>query len=176
MHNFGPAAEREEWVYGAQRPSYPSSSVDQEKVSEWINFMKEHDISRVVCLLNEEQLEHYPDDLLKQYRQEFGDQNVLHAPIQDYRLCEQEMMLTEILPFLDESMESKKKVVVHCSYGSGRTGHVLAGWLAHSRKMTPLDAIKSVKNVKGVKRNPEEGVQNGYATSEELMALLAVCR
>jgi hypothetical protein len=76
--NFAPASMRDEIVYGADRPGY-----ELEQVNEWIEFMLERGIRRVVCLLDDERLTKY-DDLLGAYRRRFTA--VTHAAIDDYGL------------------------------------------------------------------------------------------
>jgi hypothetical protein len=61
----------------------------------------------------------------------------------------------------------KQKVVVHCSGGSGRTGHVLAAWLVYFRNSTMEDALDGVKKANGASRNPFEAIQMGNATAEK---------
>ena len=68
--------------------------------------------------------------------------------------------------FLSASDEAGEKVVVHCSAGSGRTGHVLAGWLVYGRGYDPEDAIKEIETMG---RNPREA-------GEDLLGLLETCR
>jgi len=164
--NFGPA----QWiVYGAQRPGYPSKRVDADAVNQWIQFMKSAGILRVCCLLPDEQLEYYSLDLVAAYRQAFGDRNVCHAKVTDYHLCDAQVLNERILPFLRESERLRMPVVVHCSGGSGRTGHVLAAWLVRDRGLTVRRALSAVRDAG---RNPEEAVQCEKATYEELEALL----
>jgi protein-tyrosine phosphatase len=54
---------------------------------------------------------------------------------------------------LVEADQQGEKVVVHCGGGVGRTGHVLAAWLVHSRGFSNQAAITAVKQAG---RNPYE--------------------
>lgn len=58
---------------------------------------------------------------------------------------------------------------MHCSGGLGRTGHILAAWLAHGRGFSPAAALAAVT---GMHRAPYEAVEAGYATQGELLELL----
>jgi protein-tyrosine phosphatase len=166
---FAPASKSEQTVFGAERPGYASLSVGGCQVQEWIAFMKNHGIRRVCCLLSEEQLGYYKQDLLEVYRGEFGKGNVCWAPVEDYYLAEKDILAETILPFLVQSDEKSEPVVVHCAGGIGRTGHVLAAWLALARKFSIRDALSAVKEMG---RNPLEAVEAGNATIDELYALL----
>lgn len=176
--NFGPASPNEKIVYGAERPGYDSKRVALNKVHEWIDFIKkEHDIKRICCLLPENQLNYYDGiGLLELYREKLGGDNICWAYIEDGYLCNKDKLLKEILPFLKESDRKKEKVVVHCSGGSGRTGHVLAAWLVHRHGLFPYEALLTVNKMEGVTRNPCEAVDWGNATKEELYALLEACK
>ena len=166
---FGPPSQEERFVFGAQRPGYPSTSVSTQDVQTWISFMKGQGIHRVCCLLTPSQLSYYEDDLLDMYRHEFGPDNVCWAPIDDFHLSEEATLQARILPFLKESVDRKEPVVVHCSSGSGRTGHVLAAWLVCAHNARVEDALAAVT---ATNRNPYEAVQAGNATLDELHALL----
>ncbi len=172
--NFGPASTDEKIVYGAQRPGYNSEYVAFAEVQEWVNFMKEQNITRICCLLPENQLKFYDDiNLLKFYRDEFGEDNICLAGIEDFHLCEEVKLKEIILPFLKESDQKGEKVVVHCSGGSGRTGHVLAAWLVYRHELS-IDGAKST--VKRMGREPREAVFSGNATEDELNTLLEACK
>lgn len=108
--------------------------------------------------------------------QAFGSENVCHAPVEDFSLCNQSTLTGKILPLLSETEALNKKVVVHCSGGSGRIGHVLAAWLVHARGLTPDAVLVAVRSVSVARRNPEEAVEFGRATEEELLSLLESCR
>lgn len=166
--NFGAASEEEQIVFGAQRPGYNSSLVNLADIQNWISFMKKQGIRRVCCLLTKDQLEYYEVDLLEEYGKEFGKDNVCWAPVKDYHLCDSET-LHKILYFLKEADAKGERVVVHCSGGSGRTGHVLAAWLVFKRGLSEQKALETVLNMG---RNPYEAINCGNATKEDLYGLL----
>jgi protein-tyrosine phosphatase len=169
QYKFGPARQGEQIVYGAERPGYSGTSVGQAEIQKWITFMKQNRIRRVCCLLSDSQLAYYCTDLLSEYRQAFGPNNVCHAEIEDYHLCDKQTLATKILPFLAESDSDKTQVVVHCSGGSGRTGHVLAAWLVRHRGLSAEAALSAVQSTG---RNPREAVACGNVTDEDLHAFL----
>jgi protein-tyrosine phosphatase len=169
-HLFGPASQEEQIVFGARRPGYHSSPpVLGEDIREWITFMQAQGIKRVCCLLSSAQLRYYTDDLLVTYQAAFGQANVCWAPVEDFHLCEAQRLTEDILPFLRASDAMQTPVVVHCSGGSGRTGHVLTAWLVNARQFSIEQAIEAVR---AGWRNPCEAIEAGNATWEDLRALL----
>ena len=159
-YKFKPASNDEDIVYGAQRPGYDpfGRKVDNKEVVEWIRFMKSQGIKKVVVLLSEDELiDFYDKKLLIEYREEFGDEDVLWSPIEDHHLVDETALRNEIIPFLKNADKVEKSVVVHCSYGSGRTGHVLALWLNHGRGYEMEDALQIIYKTG---RNPEEALKN----------------
>ena len=135
--------------------------------------MADAGIRRVVCLLDDRQLSYYGSlsgGLLACYDAVFGPERVLSAPVEDYRVTTAEN-LRSVLGFLDRSADREERVVVHCSGGSGRTGHVLAAWLVHRYGRDPNDALDALQSA-GASRNPREAVQPGGATMAELLDLL----
>jgi len=165
---LGPAAPSEPTVFGAQGPAYSAF-----RISEWIAYMKGQGIKRVCCLLHDEQLRSYREDLLAAYSQEFGPTNVCWAPIPDYHLCDVGLLKERILPFLKESDTKSEPVVVHCQGGRGRAGHVLAAWLVFGRGLPIAEAVAAVKNMG---RNPHEAADWGNARPEDLYVLLEACQ
>ncbi len=172
-HNFGPADDDpSERVFGACRPGFPAKQVSAEEVDAWTGFMAAAAVRRVVCLLaSSAEFKPYrrlPGGLLGEYERTFGSGNVLHAPIRDYRLSSAEN-LERVLAFLREGVERGEKAVVHCAGGSGRSGHVLAAWLAHSKGLEPHQALASIRRTG---RNPYEAVERGRTDEAALVALL----
>lgn len=169
VHRFAPAAPEEEHVYGACCPGWHSLASREDAVEDWVAFMRDHGIDRVCCLLSGDQLDRSEADGGR-YRDAFGREKVLHAPIPDHHLADVGTLETEILPFLDEAVARDERVVVHCLAGIGRTGHVLAAWLVHGRGYQPVDAIEAVEEMG---RSPAEAVDAGNARRGELYELLA---
>ena len=171
MGKFGFAAAQsgENAIYGAQRPGYNAKSVGQDPIDAWVSFMKKQGIQRVCCLLGPDQLALYKPDLLGQYCKAFGEDHVRSAPVKDYHLCDRETLDMKILPFLLQADEDGEPTVVHCSGGSGRTGHILAAWLVRQRG---LSAERALHAVVATGRNPYESVRCGNATCAQLHELL----
>jgi protein-tyrosine phosphatase len=174
MYKFAAAWENEPIVFGASRPGYFNNQAD-----DWVEFMKRQGIQRVCCLLSDNQLAHY-SDLLGTYQQEFGNHQVCWAPIEDFHLSDLETLTRKILPFLAEADKQAEKVVVHCSGGIGRTGHVLAAWLVSGRELSNKAAIAAVMRTG---RNPYEaaisaamGGRNPLKAVGDLHRLLNECR
>jgi protein-tyrosine phosphatase len=173
MYKFSAASENELIVFGSARPGYSN-----EKVNEWIEFMQSQEVKRVCCLLPEPQLARY-SNLLDVYRQTFGIDQVCWAPIEDFYFADPDLLIHQILPFLATANQKNEKVVVHCSAGIGRTGHVLAAWLVAGRGLTSKAAIAAVKQTG---RNPYEAViaapfkgRNPWKVAAELNTLLDEC-
>ena len=174
MYKFAAAWENEPIVFGAAKPGQPNP-----RVRDWIEFMKRFGIKRVCCLLSARQLARY-SDLLGTYQQEFGMNHVCWAPIEDFHLADTETLTKKILPFLAQADIQGEKVVVHCSGGIGRTGHVLAVWLVSGRGLSNLAAIAAVRKTG---RNPYEAAiaavmrgRNPWKAFRDLDALLNDCR
>lgn len=173
MYKFAAASENEPIVFGSARPGYRN-----EQVNEWIEFMLHQNIQRVCCLLPESQLNRY-SNLLNVYRQTFGLDQVCWAPIQDFHLAAPKVLIHQILPFLASADQNHEQVVVHCSGGVGRTGHILAAWLVAGRRLSPKAAIAAVQQTG---RNPYEAVlaapfkgRNPWKVAAELNSLLDEC-
>jgi protein-tyrosine phosphatase len=144
--NFGPAWPDDTIVFGSERPGYhDGSKVKQTRVESWTRLMKAKGINRVVCLLHPDgklkRYEHLEGGLEGQYISHFGSGNVLMAPIPDYDISTKEN-IKNIVDFLEQSERLELPVVVHCSAGSGRTGHVLSVWRNYHWDVEKNKALK----------------------------------
>ncbi len=165
---LAPAYHTEPIVFGSQGPAFSTLRIGQ-----WVTYMKEQGIKRVCCLLHQDQLRSYKENLLAVYTKEFGSHNVCWAPIADYHLCDVGLLKERILPFLKESDQNDQPVVVHCYGGRGRAGQILAAWLIFGRGFPVTDAIAAVKEMG---RNPHEAADWGNAEPEDLYTLLEACQ
>ncbi|MBN1375228.1 MAG: dual specificity protein phosphatase family protein [Dehalococcoidia bacterium] len=172
---FGAPSKEEEYIYGAQRPGFPGKFVQRQMVDEWVAFMKKQGVSRIVCLLSEEELGYYPTltgGLLGVYAEVFGPDNVLWAPTADKRLLSAEAV-HHICYFLHASAVQGNKTVVHCSAGLGRTGQAVAAWLVFHWNLSERKAIKTVEELN---RSPMEAVFYRNAGEADLLKVLGVAR
>lgn len=174
MYKFAAASEQELIVFGAARPGY-----SDRQINEWLEFMKNQGIQRVCCLLSATQLRRYPD-LISIYQQNFGSDRVCWSPIDDFNLVDRSTLFDQILPFLSIAHHQKEKVVVHCSGGVGRTGHILAVWLSAKYGLSNHRLIATVRQTG---RNPNEAViaaifkgRNPWQVRKEFHQLLDECR
>jgi protein-tyrosine phosphatase len=173
MYKFAPASENEPIVFGSARPGYSNA-----QVTEWLEFMQNQNIQRVCCLLAESQLMRY-SNLLEIYQQTFGLEQVCWTPIEDFHFADPEILVHQILPFLALANQVQEKVIVHCSGGIGRTGHVLAAWLVAGRGLSTQAAIVAVQQME---KNPYESViaapfqgRNPWKAAAKLKMLLNKC-
>lgn len=144
-NGFGAATEGEKIVFGARRPGFPFTHVSSEVVNDWLAFMQRQAIQQVVCLLPPQQLAYYTADLLETYQSHFGAPNVCWAPIEDFQLADPHLLTHHILTFLIQADRHQQRVLVHCSGGIGRTGHVLASWLVVKYRLSNAQAIEAVR-------------------------------
>lgn len=171
--NFSAASDDEPHVFGSQRPGYYSiPPISDDEVNLWITYMKNQGIKRICCLLMDK-LSKYKSDLLGMYEKAFGERNLCWVPVKDFTLVKEESLMKEILLFLATSVQRKEPVVVHCSGGIGRTGHVLAAWLVYGRNMNNDEAIQAVIDMG---RNPYEAEGRTPEGKAKLNKLLNACR
>lgn len=166
-HRFAAAAPDEEIVHGACAPGWDDPG-RSDAMTEWLDDLEAAGISRVCCLLSDGQVQQF-DGLLHRYRERFGTDRVLHAPITDHELATPETLSETVLPFLRDADAAGEPVVAHCLAGIGRTGQVLAAWLVHARNYAPNDAVTTVRQSG---REPAEAVRSGNATRGQLDELL----
>jgi len=174
-YGFGAPLPAEELVFGARRPGYPGKFVQRHFVEEWIAYMKKQEVSRIVCLLSEEELGYYPAEtggLLQIYADAFGKDDVLWAPTADRQLCSAES-IKHICYFLYKGVSAQQKTVVHCSAGLGRTGQVLTAWLLYFHAMPERKALRTIE---ALNRSPREPVFYGNASEADLLRMLGVAR
>lgn len=171
-HRLGPAAPDEQYVYGSCAPGWHAAADHETCLREWVDDMRAAGMKRVCCLIAAERDEAEQANV-GVYREEFGPDRTLHASIPTGRIAEPERLTEEILPFLEAATKHEEPVVVHGLSGLGRTGQVLAAWLAYDRGYRPERAVATVRDVG---RDPAESIEQGAATEANLFELLETVR
>lgn len=139
-HNFAQGSPFDETLYISERPGNPENKGDLipiKKFNDWSIFMKEHGISHIINLLDDNEMANYPypglmtlfeDSGFVAYRQGMREPNAaLH-----------------ILGWIDQCHERNEKVVVHCTGGIGRAGRVAAAWLVYKHGLSAEEATGAV--------------------------------
>jgi len=109
--------------------------------------LREHyDVDRLVCLLEEDELEHLGiPDLLAQ-AQARGIQTE-HLPIPDEGLPASMEVFSALVNQVVGALASGETVLIHCKGGRGRTGMVAAACLVQLG-YSPVDAIAAIQQVR----------------------------
>jgi hypothetical protein len=150
LHNFGPASSRDTFLYTAERPGNPPGKKDlvpDEKVYEYIAFMKEQGVARVLLLLDAQEIAIY-SDLLAMY-QAGGLQYNMQS-------MNEKGAAKKVVDILKASEQQGERVCAHCTGGIGRSGRVAAAWLVERYNLTPDVATEEVRAqaaTSGVTRN-----------------------
>jgi protein-tyrosine phosphatase/nicotinamidase-related amidase len=104
--------------------------------------LQEEGVSRLLCLVPQEELHRYGvDELLPACRA--AGICVHHLPILDQKACSQAEMI-EALRWMDEGLRAGEKVTVHCVGGIGRSGMAAAAYL-RTRGAAADEAMESVR-------------------------------
>jgi hypothetical protein len=138
LHNFGPASSRDTILYTAERPGNPpgkNDPVPDEKVHEYITFMKEQGVGRVLLLLDANEMAIY-SDLLAMYKAGGLEYNV--------QSMNEEGAAQKLMAILMASEEQGERVCAHCTGGIGRSGRIAAAWLVERYDLTPAVATEEV--------------------------------
>ncbi len=120
--------------------------------------LKDEGVSRVLCLVPQEELDRYGvGELLSTYQ----DAGLLvhHLPIVDQKACSVEDM-TEAVRWVDEALRAGECVMTHCVGGLGRSGMAAAAYL-RTRGAEPDVAIESVRAARS-QRALETAVQEQF--------------
>ena len=104
--------------------------------------MQEEGVTRLRCLVPQEELHRYGVDELLPVSRAAG-MLVHHLPIVDQKACSQGEMI-EALRWVDEGLHAGERVVVHCVGGIGRSGMAAAAYL-RTRGATADEAMDSVR-------------------------------
>lgn len=128
-------------LFTAERPGSDRAGegviITAETVEAWGSFMKANKVKHILMLLDDNELQDYPDPGLVNLYENSGFV-VHHEP----------MLVAgapnRIFAILKEAQDNGERVVAHCTHGMGRSGRVSAAWLVKRYGLSPEDATKEV--------------------------------
>ena len=129
-------------LFGLLEP-YPVAGMGEpwkSKIRETLAALREKGIGAVLTLTEEDYLglEYASTGFLH-----------LHAPIDDYEAPGRNTLM-QAVDFIDQCLDRGEGVAVHCLEGRGRTGTVLAAWLARKENLDGEAAIRRVRSLRPV--------------------------
>jgi len=103
---------------------------------------------------------------LEEYYKDYPGFEVKHIPINDFK-APQISDYEEFVEFIDFRAREKKKVVVHCFAGMGRTNVMLASYIIHHFHLDPdkaLNLVREKRPIHFVNEEQEETLREYFYT------------
>ncbi|OHD10454.1 MAG: hypothetical protein A2Y41_10995 [Spirochaetes bacterium GWB1_36_13] len=112
-----------------------------------LEVLKENQITHIVCLLTEDEMVRFGvPDLKKQYAEKGFE--VYYFPILDQGITEK-VLTHSLFDWIENALENKKNILIHCVGGLGRSGMIAAAFLKNRFGFSPEEAISTVRKTRG---------------------------
>ena len=125
--------------------------------------LKREKIDAVVCLLARDEFERYGvSDLLDRYCTEGLE--VLHLPTID-RTAPSDEALREAMTWIDNHINSNRRVLVHCVGGLGRAGTIAGCWLRQQglSGSEAIEVVRQFRSPRAIETAAQEQVVRAFA-------------
>ncbi|MGH7791793.1 MAG: dual specificity protein phosphatase family protein [Thermodesulfobacteriota bacterium] len=103
---------------------------------------------------------------LEEHYMDYNGFEVKHIPINDFK-APQLQDFEEFVDFINSKLEEKKRIVVHCYAGMGRTNVMLASYLIHRQVLEPdkaLNVVRERRPIHYVSEEQEEALREYFYT------------
>jgi atypical dual specificity phosphatase len=103
---------------------------------------------------------------LEEHYMEYNGFEVKHIPINDFKAPQLDDF-EEFVAFINSKLEEKKRIVVHCYAGMGRTNVMLASYLIHRQVLQPdkaLNIVREKRPIYYVNEEQEEALREYFYT------------
>ncbi len=108
------------------------------RTEEQVAFLAEQGVNIILSLS--------ADSLNKQLAQTHG-MEVRHMPVLDFGTPSRDLVNT-VFDLISNAIEQTKKVGVHCLFGQGRTGLMLALYMIKFQRLSQKDALAEIKRLR----------------------------
>lgn len=101
---------------------------------------------------------------LEEHYMDYNGFEVKHIPIHDFK-APQLHDFDEFVAFINSKVEEKKRIVVHCYAGMGRTNVMLASYLIHRQVLEPdkaLNVVREKRPIHYVNEEQEEALREYF--------------
>lgn len=128
-------------LFTAERPGSDREGqgaiIPAETVMKWASFMKDKNIKHILMLLDDNELQDYPEPGLVKLYENAGFE-VHHEPLLVPGAP------NRIFDIIQQAESNGERVVAHCTHGMGRSGRVSAAWLVNRYGLSPEKATNEV--------------------------------